>query len=52
MSEFKLNCERFLAATRQHLFSGEPAPGASPESREDDAAVHCGRVEHRGHNCA
>jgi len=49
MSEFKLNCEQFLAATRQHFFSAEPASDGSPESREDDPASHCGRPEHRCH---
>ncbi|TLD44221.1 MAG: hypothetical protein FAZ92_03511 [Accumulibacter sp.] len=49
MSEFKINCEQFLAAARQHLFSAEPAADGFAESREDEQAGHCGRAEHRCH---
>ncbi|EXI92977.1 MAG: hypothetical protein AW12_00189 [Candidatus Accumulibacter sp. BA-94] len=49
MSEFRRNCERFLAATRQHFFSGEPAAGGVPEPRADDPDSPCGRTEHRCH---
>jgi len=50
MSEFKLHCERFLAATRQHFFAAEQAAAGSAESREDDSVCHCGRTEHLGHS--
>ncbi|MBL8393988.1 MAG: hypothetical protein JNK99_04440 [Candidatus Accumulibacter sp.] len=50
MSEFKLDCEQFLATTRQHFFDSELAPSLPQEAPEDSAGGHCGRVEHRIHN--
>ncbi len=49
MSEFTLHCEQFIAVTRQHFFSAEPAAGGSQESRQEDPArFGCG-TEHRCH---
>ncbi|EXI73220.1 MAG: hypothetical protein AW07_02834 [Candidatus Accumulibacter sp. SK-11] len=50
MSEYKLHCEQFIAATRQHFFAAEPAVGGAPESREDDPACPCCRAGNRCHS--
>jgi hypothetical protein len=50
MSEFTLHCEQFIAVTRQHLFSAEPAAGGSQDPRQEDPASLVGcRAEHRCH---
>jgi hypothetical protein len=48
MSEFNLNYERFLAATRQHFFAGDLG-SASAKDTEDDSSDACGETAHRPH---
>ncbi|WP_186405934.1 hypothetical protein [Candidatus Accumulibacter aalborgensis] len=50
MSEFKLNCEQFLATTRQHFFAGDLVDAFEAG---DDGGFSCpasGAMEHRPHN--
>jgi len=48
MSEFNLNYERFLAASRLHFFAGELG-SASAQDTEDDSSDACGETAHRPH---
>ncbi len=49
MSEFKLNCEQFLATTRQHFFASDLATGFQQGVPEDDSANHGCEAQHRAH---
>jgi hypothetical protein len=49
MSEFTLHCEQFIAVTRQHFFSAEPAAGDSQAPRQEDPASLGCRAERRCH---
>ncbi len=49
MSEFKLNCEHFLATTRQHFFASDPASGAQQGDPADDFASAHGESAHHAH---
>lgn len=49
MSEFKLNCEHFLATTRQHFFAGDPASGSQQGAATDDFAGVPGEAPHHAH---
>jgi hypothetical protein len=49
MSEFNLNCERFLAATRQHFFARDLGSASAQDNPEDDSSDACGETAHRPH---
>lgn len=50
MSEFKLNCEQFLATTRQHFFAGDLVAAFEAGDDGDYCRPTSGEKEHRAHN--
>jgi hypothetical protein len=49
MSDFKLNCEHFLATTRQHFFASDSASSGQQGVSEDDSADHFCETAHGAH---
>ena len=49
MSDFKLNCEQFLATTRQHFFASDPASSGQQGVPEDDSVGHFCETAHGAH---
>jgi hypothetical protein len=49
MSEFKLNCEYFLATTRQHFFASDLASAVQQGDPADDFAGAPGEAAHHAH---
>ncbi|MEF8719133.1 MAG: hypothetical protein V5B44_15995 [Candidatus Accumulibacter necessarius] len=49
MSEFKLNCEYFLATTRQHFFASDLAAAAQQGDPADDFSGAPGEAAHHAH---
>jgi len=49
MSDFNLNCETFLATSRQHFFASDAASADRQSIPESDSTGHCGEKEHGGH---
>lgn len=49
MSEFKLNCEHFLATTRQHFFASDLASGTQQGDRADHFAGAPGEAAQHAH---
>lgn len=49
MSDFNLNCEHFLATSRQHFFASDAASADRQGIPEGDSTGYCGDKEHGGH---
>lgn len=49
MSEFRANCEQFLATKREHFFAGHPSTAFRNDADGDPAPTASGETHHRTH---
>lgn len=52
MSDFRLNCDRLLAVTREHFFASDEEARSQDDPSDDEPTRHFGDAGHRALNCA